>query len=209
MPHPLAQAPSRSAHPKHHGQIRTEMKALHSPLSLTHTNTHCTTEDTMHTGLCSHTLLHNRCTSEAARSHVHPPSPLECNLCAEQAHPAHPSHPGGCGVPMAGGVTPFPIAGKGCELSHTWGVHRAKRTDALLCCARWQKPQGWPCSWARVARLGHTLQQRQDGIRECHNEMCEGGTGGGCEALVCKRLGQAGLAGQVQACAAGARQQHV
>lgn len=36
-----------------------------------------------------------------------------------------------------------------------------------------------------------------------------GRTGARREVWVCKRLGQAGLAGQVQACAAGARQQHV
>lgn len=33
---------------------------------------------------------------------------------------------------MADGVTPFPIAGKSLELSHMWGVCRAKRTDVLV-----------------------------------------------------------------------------
>lgn len=178
-------APNRSAT----GRCRPSCKHLTHP-----SHTGCTTKHPTHAGAVLPI-------AQPLSPHLHPPSPLQQDLlvCAEQAHPAHPSQPL---------HTTFPITGRQRAVTRVGGVCRARRTDVLLCCAQLllmrEKPQGWPYSWARLPAPATTQQNW-----ECQAEMCQGGTGAGCEALVCKRLGQAGLAGQVQACAAGARQQHV
>lgn len=112
------------------------------------------------------------------------------------------------GSPAACGVAPFPIGGNDGELSHTCvgGLQGKEDRCPLVPCTT--TPDEAEAE-GMAMRLGRHSSRGTMEFGSARTKRAKGWTGAGCEALVCKRLGQAGLAGQVQACAAGARQQHV
>lgn len=80
-------------------------------------------------------------------------------------------------------VTPFPVAGKDCELSHTQAGLQGEEDTQLL---TRQKLQEWPCSRARIASPGCLFQPWHNPIGSARVKCAKGGTGK-CVQLWCAK----------------------